>query len=150
MAGFNFSATSTGATTEGLWPYAYGECDRGALINQTDADGLGPVAALQSGAETDFNNIYKTKSLSYLPGMRLGRCTCEGEDHPGPEHPDGGFVARAAPEIDLYEAQVGWHPKRGELSLSGQFAPFNAGYWLGNESNVDYVAGDFVLSSYRG
>ncbi|PWN44835.1 SKN1-domain-containing protein [Ceraceosorus guamensis] len=146
----NLGIANYGATTEGLWPYAYNECDRGALINQTDADGLGPTAALESGAETDFNKIYKTKSLSYLPGMRLGRCTCEGEDHPGPEHPDGGWVARSAPEIDLYEAQVGWHPKRGELSLSGQFAPFNAGYWLGNESNVDFVPGDFVLSSYRG
>ena len=42
-------------------------------------------------------------ALSYLPGQRLSRCTCEGEDHPGPVHSDGTFVGRAAPEIDVFE-----------------------------------------------
>lgn len=41
-----------------------------------------------------------------LPGQRLSRCTCPGEDHPGPKHKDGTFVGRSAPEIDIFEAQV--------------------------------------------
>lgn len=44
--------------------------------------------------------------LSYLPGQKLSRCTCDGESHPGPKHPDGTFVGRSAPEIDVFEAQV--------------------------------------------
>lgn len=44
--------------------------------------------------------------LSYLPGQKLSRCTCAGESHPGPVHSDGTFVGRAAPEIDVFEAQV--------------------------------------------
>jgi hypothetical protein len=44
--------------------------------------------------------------LSYLPGQRLSRCTCPGEDHPGPKHSDGMYVGRSAPEIDVFEAQV--------------------------------------------
>lgn len=44
--------------------------------------------------------------LSYLPGQRLSRCTCPGESHPGPMHSDGTYVGRAAPEIDMFEAQV--------------------------------------------
>jgi len=45
-------------------------------------------------------------ALSYLPGQRLSRCTCRGESHPGPMHPDGTFVGRSAPEIDVFEALV--------------------------------------------
>lgn len=47
--------------------------------------------------------------LSYLPGQRLSRCTCSGENHPGPKHTDGTYVGRSAPEIDLFEAQVHIH-----------------------------------------
>ena len=46
--------------------------------------------------------------LSFLPGQRLSRCTCPGESHPGPIHAsDGTYVGRSAPEIDIFEAQVG-------------------------------------------
>jgi hypothetical protein len=44
--------------------------------------------------------------LSYLPGQRLSRCTCDGEDHPGPKLSDGTYRGRAAPEIDVIEAQA--------------------------------------------
>lgn len=44
--------------------------------------------------------------LSFLPGQKLSRCTCPGESHPGPFHSDGTYVGRAAPEIDIFEAQV--------------------------------------------
>lgn len=44
--------------------------------------------------------------LSFLPGQRLSRCTCKGESHPGPVHPDGTYVGRSAPEIDVFEALV--------------------------------------------
>lgn len=70
----------------------------GTLANQT-LNGL-PVAATINGDPTEGG------ALSYLPGQRLSRCTCPGEIHPGPVHSDGTFVGRAAPEIDIIEAQV--------------------------------------------
>lgn len=60
--------------------------------------------------------------ISYLPGQRLSACVCEGEDHPGPKHSDGTFVGRAAPEIDIFEAQINGDTFLGEVSQSGQFA----------------------------
>ena len=60
-----------------------------------------PVAATENG------DLGKGGILSYLPGQRLSRCTCKGENHPGPKHKDGSFVGRSAPEIDVFEAQVG-------------------------------------------
>jgi hypothetical protein len=59
-----------------------------------------PVAATEGGDPSNGG------VLSYLPGQRLSRCTCPGESHPGPKHSDGTFVGRAAPEIDMFEAQV--------------------------------------------
>jgi len=38
--------------------------------------------------------------------IHSARCTCPGESHPGPVHPDGSYVGRAAPEIDVFEATV--------------------------------------------
>jgi hypothetical protein len=92
-----------------------------------------PQAALEGG-DPSYNDV-----LSYLPGQRLSRCTCEGESHPGPVHSDGTYVGRAAPEIDVFEAQVDsnlvvWHtvidpfPRsgygqlKGEVSQSSQWA----------------------------
>jgi len=80
------------------WPYSYDSCDVGTLKNQT-YNGL-PLAATVNGDDT------RGGALSYLPGQRLSRCTCPGEDHPGPKHADGTFVGRAAPEIDIFEAEV--------------------------------------------
>ena len=75
-----------------------------------------PIAAMQDGDHL-YNNV-----LSYLPGQRLSRCTCNGEDHPGPKHADGTYVGRSAPEIDMFEAQMGGKPLSGEVSQSAQFA----------------------------
>lgn len=83
------------------WPYTYDACDVGTVANQS-INGQ-PVAATEGG---DAGN---GGVLSYLPGQRLSRCTCPGESHPGPKHSDGTFVGRAAPEIDVFEAQVGNH-----------------------------------------
>jgi hypothetical protein len=70
----------------------------GTAPNQT-LNGL-PVAATVNGDPT------ANGALSYLPGQKLSRCTCKGESHPGPVHSDGTYVGRAAPEIDVFEAQV--------------------------------------------
>jgi hypothetical protein len=81
------------------WPYTYDSCDVGTAPNQT-FNGL-PISATNTG--TDKNQNFE---LSYLQGQRLSRCTCPGESHPGPVHEDGTYVGRAAPEIDIFEAQV--------------------------------------------
>lgn len=62
------------ATTDGVWPYSYNQCDVGITPNQSSPDGM-----------------------SHLPGQRLASCTCEGEDHPNPG------TGRGAPEIDALE-----------------------------------------------
>ena len=66
------------ASTEGLWPYTYDSCDAGITANQSSADGI-----------------------SYLPGQRLSKCTCSGEDHPSPGK------GRGAPEYDVLEGEIG-------------------------------------------
>lgn len=96
------------------WPYTYDTCDVGTAPNQT-INGL-PIAATING-----DHLYND-ALSYLPGQRLSRCTCDGEDHPGPKHSDGSFVGRSAPEIDMFEAQMGGKPLSGEVSQSAQWA----------------------------
>jgi len=83
-------------------------------MNQT-VNGI-PVAATVNGDSS------KGGALSYLPGQRLSRCTCPGESHPGPMHSDGTFVGRAAPEIDMFEAQIGGSPINGQVSQSAQWA----------------------------
>lgn len=83
------------------WPYTYDACDIGTVANQS-INGQ-PVAATEGGDASNGG------VLSYLPGQRLSRCTCPGGSHPGPKHSDGTFVGRAAPEIDIFEAQVGNH-----------------------------------------
>lgn len=67
------------ATTDGMWPYTYSECDAGITPNQSMTDGT-----------------------SYLPGQRLSSCTCVGEDHPTPD------TGRGAPEIDIAEVSADW------------------------------------------
>lgn len=105
----NLGRAGYGASLDGLWPYTYDACDVGTLPNQT-LNGL-PAAATVNGDPA------RDGVLSYLPGQRLSRCTCEGESHPGPKHSDGTFVGRAAPEIDIFEAQV--HPSvQSPINLS--------------------------------
>jgi beta-glucanase (GH16 family) len=123
----NLGRSGYGASLEGMWPYTYDSCDVGTVANQT-LNGL-PLAATVGG-DPGIDGI-----LSYLPGQRLSRCTCSGESHPGPMHSDGTYVGRAAPEIDVFEAQIqGGVPA---VSQSAQWGPFNAGYeWFNTSQNL--------------
>ncbi|KAK0188685.1 glycoside hydrolase family 16 protein [Armillaria mellea] len=138
----NLGRAGYGATLDGMWPYTYDACDVGTAPNQT-IDGL-PTVATTSGW-SDYNY-----ALSYLPGQRLSRCTCDGESHPGPKHSDGTYVGRASPEIDVFEAQVS--DDVGQVSQSGQWAPFNKGYVWDNSSDNLIIADSTIseLNSYTG
>ncbi|KAL7415902.1 glycoside hydrolase family 16 protein [Mrakia frigida] len=141
----NLGRVGYGGTLDGLWPYSYDSCDVGTLPNQT-LNGE-PAIALTSGNSEDFNF-----ELSYMPGQRLSRCTCpDDETHPGPKHPDGTWVGRAAPEIDVIEAQTNAESRIGEVSLSVQWAPFNPRYeWL-NATYMDIVDPELAyLNTYQG
>lgn len=110
----NLGRAGYGATLQGLWPYSYDSCDVGTVANQS-VHGQ-PVAATENG-DASYGGV-----LSYLPGQRLSRCTCDGESHPGPKHSDGTFVGRAAPEIDMFEAQITGTPLTAQVSQSAQWA----------------------------
>ncbi|KAJ7045525.1 beta-glucan synthesis-associated [Mycena alexandri] len=123
----NLGRAGYGATLDGNWPYSYDSCDVGVAPNQT-VNGL-PKAATVNGDKGHGGD------LSWLPGQRLSSCTCPGESHPGPQNPDGSFVGRSAPEIDVFEAQITSNLV-AQVSQSAQWAPFNAGYkWLNNSDN---------------
>ncbi|KAJ7153034.1 glycoside hydrolase family 16 protein [Mycena crocata] len=128
----NLGRAGYGASVEGMWPYGYDACDVGTLANQTLNNG--PPAALHSGNGGG--------QISNLPGQRLSRCTCPGESHPGPMHSDNSYVGRAAPEIDLFEAQIGGPDGAhvGQVAQSLQVAPFNAFYRWDNSSDNMYIA----------
>ncbi|KKY27444.1 putative betaglucan synthetase [Phaeomoniella chlamydospora] len=107
----NLGRPGYASTTDGMWPYAYhDECDAGITANQSSHDGL-----------------------SYLPGMRLPACTCDGEDHPSQG------TSRSSPEIDALEASVGTLDAAGNqvgsVSQSYQVAPFDL-WW---QPNYDFV-----------
>ncbi|KAF7324805.1 Beta-glucan synthesis-associated protein [Mycena kentingensis (nom. inval.)] len=140
----NLGRAGYGATLDGMWPYTYDSCDVGTLPNQT-LNGL-PTAATTSGAE----NAPINGELSYLVGQRLSRCTCPGESHPGPIHSDGTYVGRAAPEIDVFEAQIS--NNAGQQSQSAQWAPFNNGYvWFNTSENlIIYDESVSFLNTYIG
>ncbi|KAK0439544.1 glycoside hydrolase family 16 protein [Armillaria borealis] len=127
----NLGRAGYGASLEGMWPYSYDACDVGTAPNQTI--GGQPAVALTSGLEDSGFE------LSYLPGQRLSRCTCSGESHPGPMHSDGTFVGRSAPEIDIFEGQITGDPLSGQVSQSGQWAPFNKGYIWDNSSDNLFI-----------
>jgi len=129
----NLGRAGYGASTDGMWPYSYDECDVGTMPNQTwlPSQGGGPVAAESSGRYVEEYG----PGLSYLKGQRLSRCSCPDSDHPGPRHPDGSWVGRSAPEIDMLEATSNNGPgEHGQASMSLQIAPFDAAY---NVSNPD-------------
>jgi beta-glucanase (GH16 family) len=88
------------ATTDGMWPYTYNDCDAGITPNQSQVDGL-----------------------SYLPGQRLTSCGCKGSDHPTPG------TGRGAPEIDIIEVSGDWAGMGVAVATqSFQVAPFDV-YW---------------------
>lgn len=97
------------ASSEGVWPYGYDECDYGITPNQSAPDGT-----------------------SYLPGQRLNKCVCKQDQH---MHPSPG-IGRGAPEIDIIEGTVGELTGQtgnlGQVSQSLQVAPMDI-WWL-----VDY------------
>lgn len=141
----NLGRAGYGGSLEGLWPYSYNECDVGTLPNQT-LNGL-PASSLTDG-DPQFNN-----ALSYLTGQRLSRCTCPNDPtHPGPKNPDGTFVGRSAPEIDVFEATVDAGTRIGKVSQSAQWAPFNAHYYFVNDSSTYTIYDDATteLNSYQG
>jgi len=139
----NLGRAGYGASLEGMWPYTYDACDVGTLANQT-LNGLPELATVDG----DKGN---GGVLSFLPGQRLSRCTCPSESHPGPVHSDGTYVGRSAPEIDVFEAQISGGI--GEVSQSGQWAPFNYHYeWAFNVSNNMVIEDPTIteLNSYTG
>ncbi|PPQ86626.1 hypothetical protein CVT25_006810 [Psilocybe cyanescens] len=140
----NLGRAGYGASLEGMWPYTYDACDVGTVANQT-YNGR-PVTATTHGDQ------FHGGALSYLPGQRLSRCTCPGESHPGPKHKDGTFVGRSAPEIDIFEAQVIGEPLIGEVSQSGQWAPFNHEYHFINTSDTYSIVNESksFLNAYVG
>lgn len=96
----NLARPGFGATSEGVWPYGYNECDAGITANQSSTDGI-----------------------SYLPGQKLNKCVCPGHDHPNPG------TGRGAPEIDAIEGTVsGGTITLGVASQSLQVAPFDIWY----------------------
>lgn len=94
----NLGRAGYGASLDGMWPYSYDACDVGTL--PTQSQNHLPANAWINGDQ------YNAGQLSNLTGQRLSACTCAGEDHPGPTKPDGTFVGRSAPEIDVLEAVV--------------------------------------------
>lgn len=133
-------------------PYSYDSCDVGTLANQTwpESKGGGPLAAETTGVFVDQYG----PGLSYLPGQRLSACTCpDFDDHPGPKRKDGSYVGRAAPEIDIIEAQAatrsGGH---GHVSMSMQVAPFDDGYNMSTAEGayIFYNDEEAELNSYTG
>ncbi|KAF9261107.1 glycoside hydrolase family 16 protein [Marasmius fiardii PR-910] len=146
----NLGRAGFGASLEGMWPYTYDACDVGTLANQT-LNGQPQLATVDGDAKYGG-------SLSYLPGQKLSRCTCPGESHPGPMHQDGTYVGRAAPEIDMFEAQVGYNFAKtdgvlhGEVSQSGQWAPFNYAYsWFDTPQNQVIINDTITVpNGYKG
>ncbi|GMK57123.1 hypothetical protein CspeluHIS016_0309630 [Cutaneotrichosporon spelunceum] len=141
----NLGRAGYGGTTDGMWPYSYDSCDVGTLKNQSMPDGTPEVAFTQG--DPSYN-----MTLSYLSGQRLSACTCPGDtSHPGPKRTDGSYVGRSAPEIDMFEASVS-DDKVGEVSLSGQWAPFNPFYsWINQTDLVTvYNSSPSHFNNYRG
>lgn len=126
----NLGRAGYGASLEGTWPYSYDQCDVGTVINQTlynstnkSPDTEFPVNMSVAG-DVGFNAKHESRSLSFLTGQKLSACTCKGDDHPGPwDEERNTYVGRAAPEIDVFEAQV----QKGQMGVSQtlQMAPFN-------------------------
>ena len=114
------------ASTDGVWPYSYDSCDAGITPNQSSPDGI-----------------------SYLPGQRLNKCTCPGEDHPNPG------VGRGAPEIDVIEGEVmtdstGRLENNGVASQSLQLAPMDIWYYPDYDYVEIYNSSVTTMNTYTG
>lgn len=157
----NLGRAGYGATTQGTWPYSYDVCDVGTLKNQTAYNDTHPFpegwpnGTMQLGGATMFNSKHNTRALSFLPGQKLSRCTCKNSDHPGPwDEEKQEYVGRAAPEIDMFEAQAG--SNGASLSQSCQMAPFNWQYNITHDNTsaayhiYDWRDGVNVINMYNG
>lgn len=138
----NLGRAGYAGTTQGMWPYSYSSCDVGTLANQTNAQKTAPAAAIN--AHGLYSSSYDHK-LSFLEGQRCSACTCDGEDHPGPNV----GVGRSSPEIDIFEIQV--NGAHGAASQSFQIAPFDANYTWDQSPKVAQLHGqDTMFNSYTG
>ncbi|KAF7588685.1 hypothetical protein BBP40_005318 [Aspergillus hancockii] len=123
----NLGRPGYAATTEGMWPYSYYDgCDAGITPNQSSTDGL-----------------------SWLPGMRLPACACDGSEHPSPGK------SRSAPEIDVIEASVialnnDQSTMVGSVSQSLQMAPFDVWYMPDYDFAAVYDPRITEVNTYRG
>nr|XP_019049754.1 hypothetical protein I302_00173 [Kwoniella bestiolae CBS 10118]OCF28684.1 hypothetical protein I302_00173 [Kwoniella bestiolae CBS 10118] len=135
----NLGRAGYGGSLDGMWPYSYDSCDVGTLPNQTLN---GKPELTKTDGDPNYGN-----SLSYLPGQRLSSCTCPDDtSHPGPKLSNGTFKGRAAPEIDLFEATVNAQLLEGEVSQSGQWAPYNPHYYFLNTSTKYYEIYDDTVT----
>ncbi|PLW30291.1 hypothetical protein PCANC_14021 [Puccinia coronata f. sp. avenae] len=112
----NLARPGFGATTDGTWPYSYDSCDIGAMPNQTHPKTGEPGTTILTSEVGD---------LSWQPGQKLSRCTCAGQDHPGPITSDGTFKGRSSPEIDMLEAYSWEKTSTAFGSQSLQIAPYD-------------------------
>lgn len=127
-------------TTDGLWPYSYNSCDSGILPNQTAPGRPGHSQVVGATSKSGTRN-----GLNWLSGQRLPACTCNADEHPGP-NPN---VGRAAPEIDVLEAQIK-NGGQGQASQSVQTGPFDLAYnWNQNLATI-YDEGSTSFNSYTG
>ncbi|KAL7285393.1 hypothetical protein ACG7TL_000488 [Trametes sanguinea] len=140
---------------QGLWPAIWAMGNLGRAGYGASLDGMASARALIDSGATVNGDEGNGGVLSFLPGQRLSRCTCPGESHPGPVHSNGEYVGRSAPEIDIFEAQVGGSGapgKVGAVSQSGQWGPFNHAY-IWDNSTDNLIIKDPTkskLNSYRG
>ncbi|KAI9804789.1 MAG: hypothetical protein M1825_001157 [Sarcosagium campestre] len=123
----NLGRPGYASTTDGMWPYSYDDqCDAGITPNQSQTDGI-----------------------SYLPGMKLPACTCDGEDHPTPGK------SRSSPEIDALEATAGYlgpgsSRPVGTVSQSFQLAPFDIWYRPNSDFLELYDPTITQMNAYQG
>ncbi|KDN37556.1 hypothetical protein RSAG8_10073, partial [Rhizoctonia solani AG-8 WAC10335] len=104
----------------------------------------------------------KWRGLDYKGGMLTSwnKFCFTGGSHPGPRRKSGqtdgkgqtgGFVGRAAPEIDVIEATVDAGTLIGHVSQSGQWAPFNYAYeWFNTTDNFKLLSNHSELNTYVG
>lgn len=110
------------ATTDGLWPYTYNDCDVGITPNQSMTDGT-----------------------SKLPGQRLTSCGCPGSDHPSPG------TGRGAPEIDIIEVSGDWGGMNVAVATqSYQVAPFDIWWYPNYEFMETPDYGTSFVNTYTG
>ncbi|KAL0570695.1 hypothetical protein V5O48_011270 [Marasmius crinis-equi] len=140
------------ATTDGMWPYSYDECDVGTFINQTEKGNSGPPAALH--AEKSW--VEYDKRLSVLNGQRLSACTCPNSDHPGPYgqlesgSDEQRYRGRGVPEIDIIEIQHNDAGPGTVASQSAQFAPFTHDYAFDMAGYTIFDTNKTHLNGYQG